>query len=246
MAIASAKTLKEFIESYLENKRISEKGESYEKWLTKRSPSRELEYGDRLQALATGKARGLSTYGKAAEKLSDMGLTGSGYADFISSVAKKSERDGKISAQADFISSSAKDMDSYKSYISALERENRKMYDSTVKSIVDLGYLDFTAAYELAIGNGIDEKAAREAAQSATDTVKGRLKSKVLHAIVENTLTESETYEYAISLGLSAEIAKALALQAKKINEYIPDEGAPIIGASGGGKKGFTQKALTD
>ena len=80
------------------------------------------------------------------------------------------------------------------------------------------GIMDYGDAYELAISKGLGVAAADLAAQTASGTVRKKVRENALKTIIGQKFGKKQAKEYALALGLSEEEADELASYADKIN----------------------------
>lgn len=219
--MAKTATLEDFIKNYVRNKSLTESNEGYSAWLKKNgADSAEIVSNGISSALASLK-KASAAYGKNAEKLSSMGLSNSGYADYINSTAKRAYADRLSTLGADYARNEAKNLNSYESYLQEKNQEYRKTLDTAIKSLKKSGIMDYQKAYEYALTLGLSESDAKGAAEESTSALIESTRKKVIENIILNHLGSVQTKEYAISLGLDESLANELGEIAYDLNESV-------------------------
>ena len=222
----STPTLEEFIKTYVENKAKRESPESYADWLMKNGVNAEKILSDRTSIINSDYAKALSGYGAGAESLSRLGLTGSGYSDYIKGRAYSVMQGEKQKAISDYTENIRKNASGYSEYISKITSENNEKIRKTVNDIVKKGFINYDDAYNYAVTVGLSEEDAKAAAKGGSDSAREELKHEVMKAIKNSALTKNEAFNYALGVGLTNEEAAILADYADKMNQYfdLPDD----------------------
>lgn len=176
-------------------------------------------FSDAIANAISTKIKESAGYGRKAEKLSGLGLSNSGYADFINARAKKNVLLNIDSGAGEALKAIAEERENAKIDEGKILELQKKLISYTVKN--DL--TDKALIYDYAKALGIDKDRLDSAVDYAISENEKHKRTKnydkVHSNIIYRRLTSKEAYEYAISLGLSEEDAKALADIAYKINE---------------------------
>ncbi len=220
-----AKMLKDFIKDYLADRSAALGAKGYAKWISEYGISPSVERAEAITLADTSYRSSLSGYGKNAERLADIGLERSGYAEYLSALAKGKQNSAAASAALAEAKSTAKGMKEYEGYLNGIEKERLKTYEKAVKSIQSDNLASYEAAYERALSFGLDEESAKSAATEASKAVKSTLRQKLLTEIATKRMTSEATRAYALTLGLDEEVADELAEYAYKLNESVGSEG---------------------
>lgn len=158
-------------------------------------------------------------YGTKAESLATLGLSNSGYADYINSRAAKKAKEHIDSAASLTLKAIAKERENAAFDERKILELQKKLISYTVKNDVT----DKALLYDYAKALGIDKDRLDTAVSYAISENENHKRTKnyekVHSTIVYRRLTRKEAYEYAISLGLSEEDSRNLADMAYKINE---------------------------
>ncbi len=214
------KTLEEFISEYIANKVKSNSKDSYEAWLRSNGINAEKIYTDSIKEIEADYKTKLASYGSEAEAVAKLGLSGSGYSDYINGKAYSEMQREKSKARSIYSENSVKNERGYQNYINAYNKEQLEKFDDVVKTINRNDIIDYETAYKYAVSQGLSDDDAKAAAKIASDTAKKALKDYVMKIIVNNGLSETEAKEFAIGLGLSEEEAANLGAHAKEISNY--------------------------
>lgn len=220
-----AKTLEDFIKSYLSDKSKALGAKGYAKWLSEYSVNPSVKKAQTVAQADTSYRTSLSGYGKNAEGLAASGLSDSGYAEYLNALSK-SARDTELARAAlTEGKSAARDMKDYQTYLDGIEDERSRLYEKAVKAIESDKLAAYGAAYDRALALGLDEESARRAATEASSAVKSALKQKLLTEISTKRMTSEATRAYALTVGLDEEVADELAEFAHKLNESTDTDG---------------------
>lgn len=224
--MSKSQSLEDFIKNYIQNVKVSSSPESYKEWLKSYGiNSREI-LNESLSDIGADYERAKSTFGANAERLSSLGLSVSGYSDYLSAKAYESMQKRKTGAYDKYAENEKTNKSGFRDYVesalkkeeSAKKEENESFY-KTMNDIVDAGIRDVEAAYSFAIETGLSEEKARAAAKAATDTVNRKLSETTLRYIISHSFDKEQAKQYALAVGLSEEEAEGLAKYADSINK---------------------------
>jgi len=216
----SAPTLEEFVENYISNKAKENEKKSYADWLKSNGVESERIYADSVKDISGDYKRAKSEYGTLAESLWRLGLTSSGYSDYLSGKAYSEMQKRKTDAKALYNENEAKNKRGYSEYIEKLEKKTDESYESTVAAISNAGIMSYEDAYAYAIGAGLTAENAALAAKSAGDAVRKRVREKAIKTIIEKSFNKDQAREYALAVGLGEDVAKELGEYADAINTH--------------------------
>ena len=82
-------TFEDYLKKYIKNKAISSTKEGYAEWLKTNGVDSEKIYTDTLRDIEADYQKARSEHGVAAEKLAGLGLSSSGYSDYLNGVASR-------------------------------------------------------------------------------------------------------------------------------------------------------------
>ena len=211
-------TLEDFIKNYIQSKAKSNTAESYEAWLSKNGIDSERIYADSIRDITGDYKRAKSEYGSLAESLGKLGLTASGYSDYLNGKAYSEMQRRKSGARDKYAENEAKNRQGYAKYLEERAESESSKYKSIIKSISDAGIMNYDDAYNYAVSAGLSGQAAEVAAQNASDIVRKKARENVLKTIISENFNTKQAREYALALGLSESEADELADYANKIN----------------------------
>ena len=220
-----AKTLEDFIKDYLSDRSAALGAKGYSKWISERGYAPTVKKAEAITTADTAYRTSLSSYGKNAEKLSNTGLKGGGYAKYLDTLAAERKKNATDAAALSIGKSAAKEMKEYEGYLDKVEDERLKLYEKAVKSIESDKLTAYKAALNKALSLGLDEESAKKAATEATDAVKETLRQKLLGDIATKRMTSEATRAYALTIGLDEAVADELAEYAHRLNESTGSEG---------------------
>ncbi|MBQ1260791.1 MAG: hypothetical protein IIX96_02135 [Clostridia bacterium] len=165
------------------------------------------------------RAFGLADYGTDGERLSELGLAGSGYRDYI---AAKNEADftrAIDAAEQKRNESEAENSEQFLKYSDSYDKTERKLFESIFNNIANGHVTDYNKILEYANASGLTAERAELAAKSGYEAIIQRLKEKVLETIVYHKYDEFSTYRYAKKIGLPSKVAWDLSQYAKELND---------------------------
>lgn len=213
-------TLEDFVKTYVQNKAKSSSKESYEDWLRTNGVNSKEIYSDSIKDITADYERAKSGYGRKAETLSGLGLTTSGYSDYLASSAYSLMQKRKAGAQNKYSENEIANRKAYSDYIKEISDADSKAYKNVVNTISNEGIVDYEKAYTYAVNAGLSEENAKLAAETASEIARRNLKQSAMKTIISRYFNTNQAREYALALGLSSEDAKELAEYASTINKY--------------------------
>ena len=208
--------------NFVKKLKRSNEPESYSAFIKRELKEDKKSFADALRAAGEKAIRNSSPYGKRGETLAGLGLEDSGYGEYISELSKSLFRGETAAAEKGYADAQKAAREGYADYIGKYTDEQEKLYGSVVSEMTDATLTDYDAMLRYAKEAGLSGEYARLAADSAKAAVTAKLKQKVMNAISEKHYSENESYDYAIALGLTPEIAAELSEYAKKMNEINP------------------------
>ena len=219
--MAKTQTLEDFIRIYVNNKKNSHPAVGYAEWLGGNGiKSREI-YSDALRDIVSDSAKSRPTYGKESERLAGLGLTSSGYAQYLESLTKEREASRRGGALEKYIENELSNVKGYGKYLEGLSVAEKNLYEKVEQRLYDLSTASYDWAYRYAIESGLSEEDASELAKKTSEAAAGKAINKVLDAIVNKELIERQAKQYALSLGLGETKAAELGEYARKMNSDL-------------------------
>ena len=216
-------TLEDFVKNYLKNKAVTESPEGYAEWLRSNGVPADRIYANSMRDISTDYRQQRSEFGSNAENLASLGLSSSGYSDYINGKAYSEMQKSKRAARESYGTALSQNAADYKNYVDSINKAESDTFRAAVKEISGKGILNFDIAYNYALAGGLSDDAAKAAASAANELARSEIKERVTRTVLTQRLTERETLGYALALGLTEEDAKGLAKYAEYINHYLDD-----------------------
>ncbi len=211
--MAKKNSIEEYIKKYMnriEKVSADEKKHSYEP---------KTLFSGAIANAVSKKIKESAGYGTKAERLANLGLSNSGYADYINSRAAEKAKEHIDSAASLTLKTIAEEREN----AAFDERKILELQKKLISFTINNDIVDKPLLYDYAKALGISKDRLDTAVNYAISENEKHKRTKnydkVHSTIIYRRLTSKETYEYAISLGLSEEDAKKLADIAYKINE---------------------------
>ena len=227
MATSEKKSEKDLLDEELEKLKKSNRALDYGSYLASayETDARTL-YGDALDAAAKKRSLGKAGYGSSGEALSALGLSRSGYADYLGSENERAYERALDEARDAYRIEEGERARSYKEYLAGYEKQQKSKLSAGVKQMLANNFESADEAYRYALAVGMDEERAsllREmsAAYGASGFRRSSLASRI--AVLENIsrgyMSDDEAYQYALALGAPEETAEQIARFAE-VREY--------------------------
>ena len=218
--MSTSPTLEDFVKTYIQNKAKSSSKESYSDWLISNGINSEKIYSDSIRDITGDYERAKSGYGSLGESLAELGLTASGYSDYLAANAYSTMQKRKMGAKNKYAENEAENRSGYSNYLREISDAASKAYKSVVTAISNEGIMDYEKAYNYAVGAGLSEDDAKLAAKTASDIVRKSIRQSIIKAIVSKGFNKKQAKDYSLALGLSEAEAEELGKYAAEINEY--------------------------
>ena len=217
----SSTTFEEFVENYIENKKRANSPDSYRDWIISNGVNSEKLYSEAIRDISGDYNRAKSEYGTRAEKLSSLGLSSSGYSDYLGGKAYSEMQKRKEGARSAYSENERKNLSGYQKYLKEKSDEVTRLYDSVVSEITASKIINYDEAYKYAKNAGLDDETAASAAKKASDAAHKSLRDEVINTIIVRNFEDSQAREYALAMGLSELEAEELGEYAFKINQAV-------------------------
>ncbi len=205
------------------DKLLAKRGEAptpkYNEWVRGSGLDAREEYRSALHAAAADGQREKSGYGAAAERIASLGLTDSGYAKHIDTVAVERLKERVALAGDTALRTAERTGEGYAEALAALEEKRAALYKKVSAQLIKEGFLDQKRGYAYALKEGLSEKDAESVAAEARNAVREKVKKSAIDIIVKRELSAGQAREYGYALGLPTEDVKELMKYAESINE---------------------------
>ncbi len=204
-----AKTLTDFIDDHVKNKRI----ESYAEWVAAYGQDAEREYARRVAAADGDYAASRAHYGLQGAALREGGLTGSGYAAYLDGVAYSARSAAKSTALSERSAMEAENRRGYAAYINGGTGSPVADTSSALGKLLSVGIVDEGVATSYLIQLGLAEDEAKDLASLNRQIQKNSasVREYLLRLCTEKMYSYSVAYQYALDAGMSDAAAKDLA-----------------------------------
>lgn len=211
-------TLEDFLGQYVRNKKLSSTAESYGNWLSAYGSDAKDTLDKQLSAIEDDYQRAKSTYGTKAERLAALGLSSSGYSDYLDGVAYAERERAKSNAYRTAANTEAQNRRGYENYLASYQKEQSGLLEKAYKAIADSGTFDEDAAYRRALGMGLDAASAKEAVAGGIALSKEKIRRALYREILSEGLGRDGAVAYAKTYGFSDAEAGAFGDYAEAMN----------------------------
>jgi hypothetical protein len=210
-------TLEDFLTLYEKEKGGS--SPSYARWMAQNGYAPEQDLDAAIKDAYRTYDRGGAEYGVTAEKLGQMHLADSGYSDYLDQAAKDRFGTDMRRAQEDYQETLGKASRGYETYL----RQTGARTKSVIRALDTQGVTDYDTAYAYGLISGLTSESAKIAAtyvetmtdRGASQTVI-RQRMSLLSQMIRLSLPKDVAYSYALSCGVTEEVAKELSEAAYK------------------------------
>ncbi len=204
-------TLENFLALYEREKGGS--SPSYAKWMVQNGYTPLQDLQDGIEDAYRTYDRGSAAYGVTGEKLGQMHLAGSGYSEYLDQKAKDRLGTDMAAAQEEYQETLGKADKGYAAYL----RQQGSRTKSVIRSLDTQGVTDYDTAYAYGLISGLSGESAKIAATyitSITDKAVSqtviRQRMSLLSQMIRLNLPKDVAYNYALSCGVTDEVAKEL------------------------------------
>ncbi len=223
--IEKKRSREQYISKALADSLVRDNVISYGDWLASHSTSgrRENELNAQKNAVISAGARRFSGYGKNAENTGSMGLSGSGYSDFLTDRAVHDVRDSIAEANEEISELEPLNREGYARYLSGIVEKFADRKSDALDKILSLNSADYDAAYLLAKQFGLTEEDAEEVASAGTSFSHATRseKAEIMKATMDARLDYYSAYSYAVACGLSPSEAAKIARTSQHVVDYF-------------------------
>ena len=207
-------TLQSYVKSYLKNQKISD----YETWIATYGRDAEREYGEAKRDADNMYATSRAEYGQRASKLAARGLTGSGYSDYLNTIAIAERARARDKA---LTSKKKADLENQKGYVAYLNGDpvfggngtGLEGQEAALNELLRREISDKTVAVTYLTSQGFDRETASEIADKAILIYRGSdsYRQYVTNRAIANGYHYPTAYKYALLQGLSPAMADEVA-----------------------------------
>lgn len=235
--MAKISSLRDYLDDYAKKAGVKSFGE----FMSLRAADPTQRYAQAVNEAARDSKASLPSYGRAAISLSERGLYGSGYEDYLTDLSKKTFQKAKDAAEEE---RSAEERKAYASYVNYLEEQKRaaeKKLTSTVGEIIEYKLVNKDNAIDYATRLGYSPEEAEQIADKAYVSARADIYDSMIKRI-KGGLGAEEAVELGRELGLRSSELKRLEKYAKKYKEKtdkMSEQVNELIEQAANNKKGF-------
>ena len=194
--------LKNYVEEYLKNSAAYDGAADFESYKAKNGKDYKSKYTNAVLEADARAKRALADYGNTASNLLDMGLTDSGYARRISSIAEE-KREAEIStAEGEYRAKSDALLRGYIGYLEDYREGQEKLIGKVTDGIIKNGILNEEEAVLYGKSRGLSEARAKQAAERGILAQRDKLINQVVTDVTRYGVSADRARIYAASLGL--------------------------------------------
>ena len=201
---------------------------SFEEYVKNATARAKADYKDALESAAASKRLNDASDTAFKQKLSSLGLSRSGYADYLKGERTDIENARQIKAKRELYEAEANAYSGYAEYVNNYETLQTALNEKFIDGLITDGIFDVEEAERLAIESGIPKQRAKEVAELGVTVSRKRVASAAVKYAKEKNYSYDGTVYYALSLGLSDSDAKWVADQIFRVNEADADRYASL------------------
>jgi hypothetical protein len=190
-------TDKKYEDLLLKNEKLS-----MESWLAKYGARNDNLLLDKSAEAKLTRALGSTDRGSLNEALTDSGLSGTGYEDYLKRLGEREYASDLKKAEGISYKLGYENSGGYQKYLSEYSKLQTKISDNFIKSFAEGGDFSEENAYQKAIESGLSRENALYSAVRAVRAAKDRAIEESIAFAKMNALTPYRALEYAKSLGL--------------------------------------------
>lgn len=215
----------------------SNEPETYQRYLAKKGENAETVLADAEAKIRTDASFGSADYGAKKEELSEKGLLGSGFADYLKGALRKEQNIEYAKALNSAARAEYKNLSGYAAYMKNYSAAQDKIRDSLFKKVADEKIYDSESAYRLGLEMGLSEQNALFTAASAVSNAKKQAIIEAVEYSKKHGLYPYNAKQYALNSGLDEKSAELVYQAIKKQNasdgidyeNMTPDEYTDIL-----------------
>lgn len=181
---------------------------SYDKYKSELGPLSEEKYLESTASEHGAQNFKDTNYGKIAEKLASIGLSSSGYEDYIRTSTERNYDENLKTAKKNLLVGRYNEESGYSKYLSDYDNLQNKISKSLIEKIGKGSDFNIENAFNAAVDAGLSEEYAYFAAAKAVRNAKDNAVKNAVEFAKDNNLTAKRAKNYALSLGLDEAYAE--------------------------------------
>lgn len=192
----------EALKDNLRKKLEENQADGYAAYLAKEGTREREGYLSALSESEEAKRLASTDFGASAERLSGLGLSGSGYEDYLKGQEAARSEARELSAKHGLYADEYYNRSGYAKYLSDYEALQEKISESVIASFTEDLNFNVDDAYRIAVNSGLSEAFAEATAKSAVSKAKNAAVEKAIAYAKEKGLSALKAKTYAKNLGL--------------------------------------------
>lgn len=214
------KSLREFLDNYISNLKLSNTPQSLDDYKRKNDYTADMSYARALEnAMLKNKQSGLN-YGAMSESLAESGLSDSGYRGYLYDKAQENHKDALAAIESDYTEKQGQLVKGYTAYLDKLASEEKALYEKVRQNLIDNEIIDIDTAYRFAIESGLSEKQADAVSRNVYSVSRRRLMNRILEQVATLKLDGAGVKIYASAMGLSDEDSAYVVKKAEELLKH--------------------------
>ena len=189
------------------------KAKSYAAWVNDNVPDTRLKSYSDLTGAST-------EYALARRDLKgNEAAANSGYGKYLSDMQASRYFGAVNKTKNEIETAKQRSITDYQKYVEGIDNKRKELVNSTFKSLITSGVMDFTLAYKKALAAGLSESDAKAVARDTTSVTRTETFKSAVSTIVSKFYTYRQATEYARRLGLPESDVEELGSLANVLNQ---------------------------
>ena len=225
--MSEIKGLEEYMRNYFRSTTLENGPMSFSTFKSQTGSNPAGDYARAMSAAAKKAIKNSSSYGTGAVDMQKLGLTGTGYSDYLSALEKDSLARTEASLLTDRKRAEYDEAQNYLSYLTKYAEKQQELNTRITDALVRERITDANTAYLYGIHNGLSPEMAKKAASDSYGLIRQKLISEILSRAASLELDGEGAEIYARHMGMSDSDAKMIGEQAKELYAHylqISDE----------------------
>ncbi len=215
-------TIEQFLQNYLKD--APEYGaKTYEEYAKEMGVDYEGDYAKSLRDAMTKQRRSAPSYGTTGQSLASKGLSGAGYASFLSDKIADTYAKDIEAAEDDLATGRSRLLNGYRDYLQRYSNNRAALRARVQKQLIDNQVYDKNSAYLYALDAGLSADEATAVSGTVYGAVRGRIRRQIIDRVAALELDAEGARLYALSMGLTEEDARSISESAKEYLKHYKD-----------------------
>lgn len=215
--MSKMKSLEEYMRDYFRSTTLENSPMSFSTYKSSVGSNPSSDYA-RAMSEATSKAmKTSSSYGTEALKMDRLGLSNTGYSDYLATLEKDSLERTENALATERSIAEYNEAQNYLSYLSKYAEEQQALNTRITDALVRERVTDSNTAYKYAINNGLSPEMAKKAVSDSYGIIREKLISEILTRVASLELDGEGAEIYARHMGMNEEDSKMIGTQAREL-----------------------------